>query len=126
MASLPLVDVLSRLLEYPDLAGELVLSNVVHFIDLACLTAPLLRLSQSIHTPGHLETLPVYIHDFLKACLDIPDDSLKLLWEVFGEMIWKAPHTQDLVDKLAPQYLEDFLSFGPSRGVGKCLYSTSV
>ncbi|KAH6871949.1 hypothetical protein BKA70DRAFT_1484028 [Coprinopsis sp. MPI-PUGE-AT-0042] len=120
--SLLLSEILSALQEYPQLFELISLDTVIKFIDLACLTKPILELRKSIYTDGALLTLPKNVHEFLKLCLDphpseLPDDVFKLLWEVFREKIWDTPYNDALVERLAPQYLSYFLQYGPAYGL---------
>jgi hypothetical protein len=118
MASPHLVDIISALSTHQDLLRKVKLIDVVEFFDLACLIKPVIELGQSVHIPGLVQSLPVLVHEFLKACLGLDDDLLKLLWIALQDSVGKVAYNYELTDQLAARYLPYFLEHGTSRGIG--------
>jgi hypothetical protein len=83
MAPLLLVDILSVLSSHPQLLQGVQFGDIVKFYDLVCLMKPVIELAQSVHTPGLVTSLPLHVHNFLRACLGLDDDILKLSAIVF-------------------------------------------
>lgn len=117
MPQILLTDLLSTLSEYPDLFNSIKFDDVGRFIDIACIVKPILSLGQSVHKPGSLKTLPVRVHQFLQACLGLDDDTLKLLWEALRDKIWAVEFNNQLLERLASQYLPYFLEHGPAQQI---------
>ncbi|KAJ6505901.1 hypothetical protein C8R47DRAFT_1192501 [Mycena vitilis] len=77
----------NALTQYPDVAAAFSHSNVVKYIELIALLKPTPVLAYL--QPSHQEsvpppTLPVRVHEFLKDCFDLPDETAKLAWEARG------------------------------------------
>ncbi|KAF6742244.1 hypothetical protein DFP72DRAFT_1179427 [Ephemerocybe angulata] len=123
MTSISIPTLLSALDEHVDLLHDVTLSDIVVFVDICCLLRPTLDLP-SLHSThsgsAALERLPIYAHDFLKACLgwdDNQSDSLKALWYAFKDTVWAMEYSYELTRKLGGRYLPLFVKYGPSRGI---------
>ncbi|KAJ7265682.1 hypothetical protein C8J57DRAFT_1069199 [Mycena rebaudengoi] len=83
----------------PAVAKAFPHTDVVKYIELIGLLKPTpalayLQPSHQISVPP--ATLPVNVHEFLKACFSLGDETAKLAWEVFSDLAWAfAPSTEE-------------------------------
>jgi hypothetical protein len=117
--SLPLSTVLSKLSEHPRLFQSLAFEHAVKFVDLAYLLKPNLELSQSPYIDRPPKTLPRHFHDFLKACLELDDNCVKLLWNTFQTAIWACEWNDTGQEELAVKYIPYFLKHGYRENIGE-------
>ncbi|KAJ7475645.1 hypothetical protein FB451DRAFT_1557538 [Mycena latifolia] len=96
-------------------------TNVVKYIELIALLKPtpvLAYLQPSHQASVPPPTLPVEVHEFLKDCFDLPDETGKLAWETFRVLAWSFDPT--LEEQLANRikHVRLFLRHGITRGLG--------
>ncbi|KAK7689517.1 hypothetical protein QCA50_007309 [Cerrena zonata] len=88
--------------------------TITQFIDLC----RLLRTPIGYIQPHYIETppaqLPVNIQEFLQVALDIPDDTIKLAWDAFKQLVWDG---EVVVPEQKVAYLPTFLRFGLSHNI---------
>jgi hypothetical protein len=118
--SLKLSTIFSKLSEHPDLFRGLMFEHAVKFVDLAYLLKPYLGLSQSHYVEGPPKTLPRYLHNFLKSSLELDGNSVKLLWNIFGDTIWDCEWSNASQEELAAKYIPYFLKYGYRDNIGEC------
>ncbi|KAJ7255485.1 hypothetical protein B0H12DRAFT_534610 [Mycena haematopus] len=109
------------LAQAPDLARAFSHKSVVNYIELIGLLKPTPILAylqpshqQSVPPP----TLPVRVHEFLKDCFELPDETAKLAWEAFRVLAWsfKPTHQEQLAHRI--KHVKLFLEYGVSRELG--------
>jgi hypothetical protein len=105
-------------MDIPGLYSGLSFSDTVTFIDLVCCLRPTIDLLQPSYHTAPPQTLPAYIHDFLRACLHIPDDIAKAAWITLGELAWNV-ETGDHSPVHHMKYVRMFLEHGYCRGICK-------
>lgn len=93
----------------------------VQYIELIRLLKSSLRWEQASYQSGAPENLPLKVHDFLNASLNLSDDIGRLAWTSLRTVAWS--HDLTPTEELAARtkYIELFLQHGLSRDI-----STSV
>jgi hypothetical protein len=76
------------------------MNAVVTYIDLIQFPKPTIALQEASHHDSPRECLTVLVHEFLKVCLDISDDTAKLVWAVFRDLAWADEGTEGEIDAL--------------------------
>ncbi|KAJ7278735.1 hypothetical protein C8J57DRAFT_1059649 [Mycena rebaudengoi] len=109
------------LAQSPDLACAFSHNTVVNYIELIGLLKPtpvLAYLQPSYQESVPPPTLPVRVHEFLKDCFDLPDETAKLAWEAFRVLVWSFKPTpqEQLAHRI--KHVKLFLEYGLSRGLG--------
>lgn len=87
----PLGEIVKVLVQYPSLYNQIVLEDIVHFLNLLKLLKPYLSLNQPTYVSNAPDCLLEYIHSFLTAVLKVDGEVVKLLWVAFGQHIWDTP-----------------------------------
>jgi hypothetical protein len=90
---------------------------VITYTDLIWFLKPTIALQEASHHDSPPECLTVLVHEFLKVCLDISDDTAKLVWAVFRDLAWADECTEGEIDALQHRYIKLFLEHGLSRGI---------
>ena len=72
--------------EYLKLSSALSYEAVVQYIDLLCCLKPTTALKKPSYNSTPPDSLTVNVHEFLKVCLDISDDTAKLAWTSLWEL----------------------------------------
>ncbi|KAJ7480954.1 hypothetical protein FB451DRAFT_1447095, partial [Mycena latifolia] len=62
-------------------------------------------------------TLPVEVHEFLKDCFDLPDETGKLAWETFRVLAWSFDPTPEEQSANRIKHVRLFLRHGITRGL---------
>jgi hypothetical protein len=86
------------LAQSPELSRAFSHSSVVKYIELVALlrATPVLNYLQPSHQISvPPPTLPVRVHEFLKDCFDLPDETAKLAWEAFRVLAWAFEPTAE-------------------------------
>ncbi|KAJ7323513.1 hypothetical protein DFH08DRAFT_787851 [Mycena albidolilacea] len=68
-------------------------------------------------------TLPANIHKFLKACFDIADETAKLAWAIFGDLVWTFEPSLEEQKANRIKHAKLFLQYGIEHQIG--VYSLS-
>ncbi|KAJ7212989.1 hypothetical protein GGX14DRAFT_360980, partial [Mycena pura] len=96
-------------------------ADIVKYIEIVALLRPTPCLAYL--TPSHLpsappETLPANVHEFIRACFDVPDETAKLAWEIFHEIAWayRATSEEQAANRL--KHAKLFLLHGIPNGIG--------
>jgi hypothetical protein len=90
---------------------------IVNYIGLVRCLRPLIALQEALYHPGPPASLTVSIHEFLKVCLDISDDTAKLAWAAFHDLAWAFEGTEEYIDALHHKYIKLFMEHGLSHGI---------
>jgi len=113
-----LLQLASALSNNPQLATALNYDAVVNYIGLIrCLKPSIVALQEASYHHDPPDSLTVSIHEFLKVCLDISDDTAKLAWAVFRDLAWTFEGTDGDIDALQHKYIKLFMEHGLSRGI---------
>ncbi|KAJ6461813.1 hypothetical protein C8R45DRAFT_1179095 [Mycena sanguinolenta] len=110
----------------PEVAGAFAHADVVRYIELVALIKPTPALAylQPSHQPSHPPpTLPANVHEFLKACFDIPDETAKLAWAIFGDLAWYFEPSVEEQKANRVKHVKLFLKHGLENKIG--VYSLS-
>ncbi|KAJ7349748.1 hypothetical protein DFH08DRAFT_1079096 [Mycena albidolilacea] len=101
-----------------DVARAFSHTSVVSYIGLLKPTPVFAYLQPSHQISVPPPTLPVRVHEFLKDCFDLQDETAKLAWEAFRLLAWSfQPTTQEqLAHRI--KHVKLFLDYGVSRGLG--------
>ena len=96
-------------------------SNVAKYIEIIALLKPtpvlaFLQPSHQISVPPL--TLPVAVHEFLKDCFGIPDETGKLAWEAFRVLAWSFNPSAEEQEANRIKHVQAFLQHGLSRELG--------
>jgi CxC5 like cysteine cluster associated with KDZ transposases len=78
---------------------------------------PLIALQEASYHSGPPASLTVSIHEFLKVCLNISDNTAKLAWAAFRDLAWTFEGTEGDIDALHHKYIKLFMKHGLSRGI---------
>ena len=78
---------------------------------------PLIALQEASYHPGLPDFLMVSIHEFLKVCLDILDNTAKLAWATFCDLAWAFEGSDEGMDALHRKYIKLFMEHGLSCGI---------
>ena len=78
---------------------------------------PSIALQEALYHPGLPDFLMVSIHEFLKVCLDISDNTAKLVWAAFCDLAWAFEGTDEDMDALHHKYIKLFMEHGLSHGI---------
>ena len=116
MSSIQLASILS---DNQELSGALNYDVIANYIGLVRCLRPSIALQEASYHPGPPASLTVSIHEFLKVCLDISDDTAKLAWAAFRDLAWAFEGTEEDMDALHHKYIKLFMEHGLSRGIGK-------
>ena len=100
-----------------ELSAALGYNAVVKYIDLVRCLKPTIALQEASYHLNPPECLSVSIHEFLKICLDMSDDTSKLAWAIFRDLAWEFEGAEDEVDTLQHKYIKLFMEHGLSRGI---------
>ena len=112
-----LLQLTSALNNNPQLATALNYDAVVNYIGLIRCLKPSIALQQASYHRDPPDSLTVSIHEFLKVCLDISDDTAKLAWAVSRNLAWAFEGTDEDIDALQHKYIKLFMEHGLSRGI---------
>ena len=112
-----LLQLASALNNNPQLATALNYDAVVNYIGLIRCLKPSIALQQTSYHRDPPDSLSVSIHEFLKVCLDISDDTAKLAWAVSRNLAWAFEGTDKDIDALQHKYIKLFMEHGLSRGI---------
>jgi CxC5 like cysteine cluster associated with KDZ transposases len=112
-----LLQLASALNNNPQLATALNYDAVVNYIGLIRCLKPSIALQEASYHCDPPDSLTVSIHEFLKVCLDISDDTAKLAWAVFRDLAWTFEGTDGDIDALQHKYIKLFMEHGLSRGI---------
>ncbi|KAJ6577782.1 hypothetical protein B0H19DRAFT_867941, partial [Mycena capillaripes] len=63
-------------------------------------------------------TLPANVHEFLRACFDVPDETAKLAWETFRIMAWSFDPTPEEQNANRLKHIKLFLMHGLDQRIG--------
>jgi hypothetical protein len=105
----------------PDVALAFTHAGVVKYIELVALLKPTPALAYLYpsHQPSHPPpTLPANVHEFLKACFDIADETAKLAWAIFGDLAWSFEPTQEELKANRIKHVRLFLQYGLEHRIG--------
>jgi hypothetical protein len=72
------------------------------------------------------EALSASVHEFVKVCLDISDETAKLAWITLSKVAWNFEATEAEEEALQYKYVELFMEHGLSRGISTSELSPSV
>ncbi|KAJ7080155.1 hypothetical protein B0H15DRAFT_787367 [Mycena belliarum] len=105
----------------PDVSRAFSHTTIIKYIELIGLLKPtpilaFLQPSHRISAPP--PTLPVEVHEFLKACFDLPDETGKLAWEAFRVLAWSFDPTPEEQSANRIKHVRLFLRHGVSKGLG--------
>lgn len=103
--------------EHPQLSASLSYEDVVRYIDLLRCLKPTIALQRPSYDSSPPDSLTANVHEFLKVCLDISDDTAKLAWTSLRELAWTSPVTEVEADALRYKYIKLFMQHGLSRGI---------
>ncbi|KAJ7831279.1 hypothetical protein B0H13DRAFT_1654703 [Mycena leptocephala] len=106
---------------YPDVAHTFAHADVVKYIELIGLLKPtpaLAYLQPSYQSSVPPATLPGHVHEFLKACFDIPDETAKLAWETFRVIAWAFEPTPEEQNANRIKHVKLFLMHGLELRIG--------
>ena len=113
---------ISKLLgESPELNKALSYEDVVMYIDLVHILKPDLSRWQPSQEDGPPERLPFATHDFLKLCLNLEEETAKLMWHTLRQVAWNVGNNEEDIQKhgyARMKYLDMFLRCGLCRGIG--------
>ncbi|KAK7038548.1 hypothetical protein R3P38DRAFT_2615722 [Favolaschia claudopus] len=110
----------------PLVASTFTHADVVKYIEIIALLKPTPALEYL--TPSHLpsippETLPANVHEFMRACFDVPDETAKWAWEIFREIAWAfSPNPEEQAANRL-KHVKLFLVHGIPLNIG--VYSLS-
>ncbi|KAJ7825864.1 hypothetical protein B0H13DRAFT_1657729 [Mycena leptocephala] len=113
------------LAQSPELSRAFSHSSVVKYIELVALlrATPVLNYLQPSHQISvPPPTLPVRVHEFLKDCFDLPDETAKLAWEAFRVLAWAFEPTAEEQSAHRIKHVKLFLEYGLSREIGPRLF----
>jgi|SRR5882762_4573129 hypothetical protein len=102
MSFLQLASILSN---KQELSGALNYDAIVDYIGFVQCLKPLIALLEALYHSGSSASLTVPIHNFLRVCLDISDDTAKLAWAAFCNLAWAFEGTEQDIDALQSNYL---------------------
>jgi hypothetical protein len=106
----------------PELASTLKYEDLVTYIDLVGILKPKLSRWYGPYQDDPPERLPVNVHEFLKLCLGMKDETAKIAWDTLRNLAWSASMEADgLMAKTRAhtKYIKLFLKHGTCRGLGK-------
>ncbi|KAF7349146.1 hypothetical protein MVEN_01436900 [Mycena venus] len=110
----------------PEVAQTFAHTDVVKYIELVGLLKPTpalayLQRSHQLSVPP--PTLPANVHEFLRACFDVPDETAKLAWNLFRQIAWEFKPAPDEQKANRIKHVKLFLSHGIEQHIG--VYSLS-
>ena len=114
MSFLQLASILS---DNQELSSTLSYDAIVDFVGLVQCLKPLIVLQEASHHSGPPASLTVSIHEFLKVCLNISDNTVKLAWTAFHDLAWVFKVTEGDINALHHKYIKLFMEHGLSRGI---------
>ena len=124
MNSLHLANILSN---NQELSAALNYDAIVDYINLVRCLKPSIALQEASYHPGPPNSLTGSIHEFLKVCLDILDDTAKLAWAAFRDLAWAFEGTDEDMDALHHKYNKLFMEYGLSRDISTFyIFSTAA
>lgn len=106
----------------PELNAALDYESLNTYLDLVRLLKPDLVYSAKFSSNEPPERLPVSVHDFLKICVGLQDETAKLAWAVLRHLAWSMDSDPADFWKTScarTKYLKLFLEHGACRGLGK-------
>lgn len=74
----------------PELASALKYEDLVTYIDLVSILKPKLGRWYGPYQDDPPERLPVNVHEFLKICLGMKDETAKIAWDKLRNLAWSA------------------------------------
>ncbi|KAK6993014.1 hypothetical protein R3P38DRAFT_2801462 [Favolaschia claudopus] len=109
-----------------DVASCFSHTDVVRYIEIIALLKPTPALAYL--APSHLpstppESLPANVHEFLRACFDIPDETAKWAWEIFRHLAWAFNPGPEEQSANRLKHIKLFLVHGIPLNIG--VYSLS-
>lgn len=116
-----IITIANALASYPGLDKALDFEQISVYIDLVRLIKPDLgryAKSNGLEAP---DRLPHNLHDFLKQCLGLQDETAKQAWSALGSLAWGVDKDSEEFRRSScarTKYLKYFLQFGTSRGIG--------
>jgi len=114
MSFLQLASILS---DNQELSSTLSYDAIVDFVGLVRCLKPSIALQEASYHSGPPASLTVSIHEFLKFCLNISDNTAKLAWAAFCELAWAFEGTEGDIDALHHKYIKLFMEHGLSHGI---------
>jgi CxC5 like cysteine cluster associated with KDZ transposases len=108
---------LARILSDNQELSALNYDAIVDYIGLVRCLKPSIALQEASYHPGPPASLTASIHEFLKVCLDISDDTAKLAWTAFRDLAWAFEGTEGDIEALHHKYIRLFMEHGLSRGI---------
>ncbi|KAJ7211649.1 hypothetical protein GGX14DRAFT_564870 [Mycena pura] len=106
--TMDLLGVCTALQVYPDVAATFSYADIIRYIKLVALLKPtpvLAYLQPSYQLSVPPLTLPANVHEFLKGCFALEDETAKLAWEAFREISWAYSPTLAELEALHVQLL---------------------
>lgn len=112
---------LSRLLrDAPTDMLQLPFQSIVQFCDIVTWLRPeIVELTQ--YRDGVPPQLPTTVHNFLMAALGLPDETLKIMWQVFGVFAWYSHEAEpaEEVHQRIRALASLFLQYGLPHDIGE-------
>jgi hypothetical protein len=106
---------------YPEVADTFAHADVVQYIELIALLKPTPALAylQPSHQPSRPPpTLPANVHEFLKACFGVADETAKLAWAIFGDLAWAFEPSSDDLKAYRIKHVKLLLQYGLDNQIG--------
>jgi hypothetical protein len=105
----------------PEVAQTFTHADVVKYIELVSLLKPtpaLAYLQPSHQSSVPPPTLPANVHEFLRACFDVPDETAKLAWKLFQQIAWDFEPIPDEQKANRIKHVKLFLRHGIEQQIG--------
>jgi len=107
----------------PELEESLSVDQLHTLLDLVCLLKPTLSIIQPGCNPrSPPERLPINVHEFLRCCLGVDDETMKVAWRTLSRSAWGRDLGESFAAQLSGRYLQMFLDHGHSRGIGMIVF----
>jgi len=97
----------------------------VNYVNLVCCLKPTIALQEASFHLDPPESLTAPIHEFLKVCLSMSDETAKLAWAVLQKVAWSFEATEAEEDLLQHKYINLFMEHGLSRKISESYLSIS-
>jgi hypothetical protein len=114
MSFLQLASILS---DKQELSSALNYDAIIDYIGLVRCLNPSIALQEASYHSGPPASFTAPIHDFLRVCLDILDDTAKLAWAAFRDLAWAFEGTEQDMDALHHKYIKLFMEHSLSHGI---------
>lgn len=120
-----ILELASAIQHNPELSATFNHRTLQSYLDLINILRPKLAAIQGVDFSGPPPALPVNVHEFLKQCFSMADNTGKIAWSTLKDFAWSAPFDTSESERAAiAKHSHYFLKHGIQRNIGTVFLSS--